>query len=61
MFDLDDVRWELGRFGKLNVRNGKEARRRGPKPLLVPLIDGADLSPSPHPSRPPRRPAGRPR
>jgi len=30
MLDLDDVRWELGRFGKLNVRHGKGARRRGP-------------------------------
>ena len=28
MLDLDDVRWELGRFGKLNVRHGKGARRR---------------------------------
>jgi integrase/recombinase XerD len=43
MLDLDDVRWELGRFGKLNVRHGKGARRRGPKPRLVPLINGADL------------------
>jgi hypothetical protein len=25
MLDLDDVRWELGRFGKLNVRHGKGA------------------------------------
>jgi hypothetical protein len=31
MFDLDDVRWELGRFGKLNVRHGKGSRRKGPK------------------------------
>ena len=30
MLDLDDVRWELGRFGKLNVRHGKGARCRGP-------------------------------
>ena len=30
MLDLDDVRWELGRFGKLNVRHGKGSRRRGP-------------------------------
>ena len=29
MLDLDDVRWELGRFGKLNVRYGKGARRQG--------------------------------
>ena len=42
MLDLDDVRWELGRFGKLNVRHGKGARRRGPRPRLVPLINGAD-------------------
>ncbi len=42
MLDLDDVRWELGRFGKLNVRHGKGSRRRGPKPWLVPLINGAD-------------------
>jgi hypothetical protein len=42
--DLDDVRWELGRFGKLNVRHGKGSRRRGPKPRLVPLINGADQS-----------------
>jgi hypothetical protein len=46
MLDLDDVRWELGRFGKLNVRHGKGARRRGPKPRLVPLINGADLQPT---------------
>jgi len=31
MLDLDDVRWELGRFGKLNVRHGKGARRTGPR------------------------------
>jgi len=37
MLDLDGVRWELGRFGKLNVRYGMGARRRGPKPRLVPL------------------------
>lgn len=42
MLDLDDVRWELGRFGKLNVRHGKGSRRHGPKPRLVPLINGAD-------------------
>ncbi len=42
MLDLDDVRWELGRFGKLNVRHGKGSRRRGPRPRLVPLINGAD-------------------
>jgi integrase len=42
MLDLDDVRWDLGQFGKLNVRHGKGARRKGPKPRLVPLINGAD-------------------
>jgi integrase/recombinase XerD len=61
MLDLADVRWELGRFGKLNVRYGKGAPRRGPKPRLVPLINGADLSPPPYPSRPPLPAAGRPR
>ncbi|MGI5488722.1 tyrosine-type recombinase/integrase [Microtetraspora malaysiensis] len=44
MLDLEDVRWELGRFGKLNVRHGKGSRRKGPKPRLVPLINGADRS-----------------
>ena len=52
MLDLDDVRWELGRFGKLNVRHGKGSRRRGPKPRLVPLINGADREPAVvHPGR----------
>ena len=44
MLDLNDVRWELGRFGKLNVPYGKRSRRMGPKPRLVPLINGADRS-----------------
>jgi hypothetical protein len=39
--DLDDVRWELGRFGKLNIRHGKAARRKGPTQRMVPLINGA--------------------
>ena len=42
MLDLDDVRWELGRFGTLNVLHGMGSRRKGPKPRLVPLIRGAD-------------------
>jgi len=42
LLDLEDVRRERGRFGKLNVRHGKGSRRRGPKPRLVPLINGAD-------------------
>ena len=40
--DLDDIRWELGRFGKLHVRRGKGSRGRGPKQRVVPLINGAD-------------------
>jgi integrase len=31
MLDLDDVRWELGRFGKLNVRHGKGLAPQGPE------------------------------
>lgn len=42
MLDFDDVRWELGRFGKLHVRHGKGARRSGPRERVVPLINGAD-------------------
>ena len=37
--DLDDVRWDLGRFGKLHVRNGKGARGSGPRERMVPLIN----------------------
>jgi len=40
--DLDDVRWDLGRFGKLHVRHGKGARGSGPRERMVPLINGAD-------------------
>jgi integrase len=43
MLDLADVRWDLGRFGKLNVRHGKGSKRRGPKQRIVPLINGADV------------------
>jgi hypothetical protein len=53
MFDLDDVRWELGRFGKLNVRHGKGSRRKGPTPRLV--------QPEHHPARRARRHLRRPR
>ncbi|GAA4053103.1 hypothetical protein GCM10023063_46820 [Arthrobacter methylotrophus] len=31
MLDLDDVRWEPGRFGKLYVCRGKGSPRKGPK------------------------------
>ena len=40
--DLDDVKWDLGRFGKLHVRCGKGARGSGPRERMVPLIRGAD-------------------
>lgn len=40
--DLADVRWELGRFGKLHVRFGKGAHGSGPRGRVVPLINGAD-------------------
>ena len=42
MLDFADVRWELGRFGKIHVRHGKGSRRRGPKQRLVPLLNKAD-------------------
>lgn len=32
MLDLDDVRWELGRFGKLNVRTAKAPGAEDPRP-----------------------------
>jgi integrase/recombinase XerD len=40
--DLADVKWELGRFGKLHVRHGKGASGSGPRARMVPLINGAD-------------------
>ncbi|MDX2939180.1 site-specific integrase [Streptomyces ipomoeae] len=40
--DLDDIKWHLGRFGKLHVRLGKGARGPGPRERMVPLINGAD-------------------
>lgn len=39
--DLADVRWELGRFGKLHVRVGKGARGSGPRQRMVPLLNDA--------------------
>ena len=38
---LDDIRWELGPFGKLHVRLGKGARGSGPRQRMVPLLNGA--------------------
>jgi integrase/recombinase XerD len=42
--DLDDIKWELGRFGKLHVRHGKGARASGPRERMVPLINDAGLT-----------------
>jgi integrase/recombinase XerD len=39
--DLADIKWELGRFGKLHVRYGKGARGSGPRERMVPLINNA--------------------
>ena len=39
--DLADIRWDLGRFGKLHVRHGKGARGSGPRERMVPLINNA--------------------
>ncbi len=40
--DLVDVKWDLGRFGKLHVRHGKGTRGSGPRERMVPLINSAD-------------------
>ena len=44
--DLGDMKWELGRFGKLHVRYGKGARGSGPRERMVPLVNdaGADAA-----------------
>jgi site-specific recombinase XerD len=39
--DLADVKWHLGRYGKIHVRLGKGSGGLGPKERLVPLINGA--------------------
>jgi integrase/recombinase XerD len=39
--DLADVKWDLGRFGKVHVRHGKGARGSGPRERMVPLINNA--------------------
>ncbi|GAA4479346.1 site-specific tyrosine recombinase XerD [Rhodococcus olei] len=39
--DLADIKWELGRFGKLHVRQGKGSRGSGPRERMVPLINDA--------------------
>lgn len=42
MLDIRDWRPDLGGFGKLHVRFGKGSGGRGPKPRLIPAINGAD-------------------
>ena len=42
--DLADIKWDLGRFGKLHVRKGKGARGSGPRERMVPLINGAGVT-----------------
>lgn len=39
--DLHDVKWDLGRFGKIHVRYGKGSRGSGPRERIVPLINDA--------------------
>ncbi|MDQ2839188.1 MAG: tyrosine-type recombinase/integrase [Actinomycetota bacterium] len=39
--DVADVKWDLGRFGKLHVRMGKGAGGSGPRERMVPLINNA--------------------
>lgn len=39
--DLGDVKWDLGRSGKIHVRMGKGARGSGPRQRMVPLINNA--------------------
>lgn len=39
--DLDDIKWDLGRYGKLHVRYGKGSRGSGPRQRMVPLINDA--------------------
>ena len=42
MLDIRDWRADLGGFGKIHVRFGKGSRGRGPRPRLVPAINGVD-------------------
>ncbi|WP_309236676.1 site-specific integrase [Micromonospora sp. S-DT3-3-22] len=39
--DLDDIKWDIGPFGKLHVRHGKGANGSGPRERMVPLINHA--------------------
>jgi integrase/recombinase XerD len=40
--ELDDVKWSVGRFGKIHIRHGKGSRGSGPRERMVPMIGGAD-------------------
>jgi len=40
--DLADLKWDLGRLGKIHVRHGKGSRGSGPRERMVPMIGGAD-------------------
>ena len=40
--DIRDWRPDLGSYGKLHIRFGKGSQGRGPKPRLVPAINGVD-------------------
>jgi integrase/recombinase XerD len=42
--DLADIKWDLGPFGKLHVRQGKGAHGSGPRERMVPLINNAGAS-----------------
>ena len=42
--DLADIKWDLGLFGKLHVRQGKGAHGSGPRERMVPLINNAGAS-----------------
>ena len=44
--DLADVKWELGRFGKLHVRTARAPAARGPRERMVPLINSAGPDPA---------------
>ncbi|MGE5418177.1 MAG: tyrosine-type recombinase/integrase [Acidobacteriota bacterium] len=42
MLDLNDIRYDLGDYGKIHVRFGKGCNTSGKRQRWVPMIDGAD-------------------
>ena len=44
LLDLTDLKWELCRFGKLQIRHGKGRGAPGPRKRMVPLINDAKRS-----------------